>query len=44
VIDWKIEDPKGKAIEKVKEIRDVIESRVRELVSNVNKTNHSINT
>jgi arsenate reductase (thioredoxin) len=44
VIDWKIEDPKGKPIEKVREIRDVIESRVRELVSNINKTNQSINT
>ena len=44
VIDWKIEDPKGKPIEKVREIRDVIESRVRELVSNISKTNQSINT
>jgi len=39
VIDWKIEDPKGKPIEKVRQIRDVIESRVRELVSNISKTN-----
>jgi arsenate reductase (thioredoxin) len=44
VIDWKIEDPKGKSIEKVGEIRDVIESRVKELVSNVSKTNQSVNT
>ena len=44
VIDWNIEDPKGKSIEKVREIRDVIESRVKELVSNVSKTNQSINT
>jgi arsenate reductase (thioredoxin) len=44
VTDWKIENPKGKPIEKVREIRDVIESRVKELVSNVNKTNQSINT
>ena len=43
VIDWKIEDPKGKPIEKVREIRDVIESRVRELVSNISKTKQSIN-
>ncbi|MGB6531075.1 MAG: hypothetical protein WBF33_23455 [Candidatus Nitrosopolaris sp.] len=28
VINWKIEDPKGKSIEKVREIRDVLESRV----------------
>ena len=32
VIDWNIEDPKGKSIEKVREIRDVMESRVKELV------------
>ncbi|MDE1863529.1 MAG: arsenate reductase ArsC [Thaumarchaeota archaeon] len=30
--DWGIEDPKGKPIEKVREIRDKIEERVRELV------------
>jgi arsenate reductase (thioredoxin) len=44
VIDWNIEDPKGKSIEKVREIRDVIESRVKELVSNINKTNQPLNT
>jgi arsenate reductase (thioredoxin) len=38
VIDWNIEDPQGKSIEKVREIRDVIESRVKELVSNVTET------
>ena len=42
--DWNIEDPKGKSIDEVREIRDVIESRVKELVSNVNKINQSINT
>ena len=31
VIDWGIEDPKGKPIEKVREIRDEIERRVREI-------------
>jgi len=31
VIDWNIGDPKGKSIEKVREIRDVIESRIKEL-------------
>ena len=30
--DWKLEDPKGKPIEKVREIRDDIEQRVRKLV------------
>jgi len=44
VIDWNIEDPKGKSIEKVREIRDVIESRVKELVSNVSETKQPINT
>lgn len=31
-IEWKLEDPKGKPIEKVREIRDVIERRVQELM------------
>jgi len=35
VIDWNIEDPKGKSIEKVREIRDVVEARVKELVSSL---------
>ena len=34
-IDWGIEDPKGKPIEKVREIRDEIERRVRELAKNL---------
>ena len=32
VIDWGIEDPKGKPIEKVREIRDEIEKRVGTLL------------
>jgi len=32
-VDWKLEDPKGKPIEKVREIRDDIESRVQELIA-----------
>ncbi len=32
VVDWGIEDPKGKPIEKVREIRDEIERRVRTLL------------
>jgi protein-tyrosine-phosphatase len=32
-IDWKLEDPKGMPIEKVREIRDEIECRVKELTS-----------
>ena len=32
VVDWGIEDPKGKPIEKVREIRDEIERKVRSLL------------
>jgi protein-tyrosine-phosphatase len=35
-VDWGLEDPKGKPIEKVQEIRDEIEKRVRELVDSLN--------
>ena len=31
-IDWKLEDPKGKPSEKVREIRDDIEQRVQKLI------------
>lgn len=31
-IDWKIEDPKGKPIERVREIRDEIEHKVQRLI------------
>ncbi len=31
-IDWKLEDPKGKPIEKVREIRDQIENQVLDLL------------
>lgn len=37
VVDWGIEDPKGKPIEKVIEIRDEIEKRVKELIAGMNK-------
>jgi arsenate reductase len=33
VIDWGIEDPKGKPMEKVREIRDEIEKRVFEVIN-----------
>jgi arsenate reductase len=32
VVDWKIEDPKGKSIEEVRKIRDEIEKKIVELV------------
>ena len=34
-IDWAIEDPKGKSIEQVREIRDEIERRVKELAKDL---------
>jgi arsenate reductase (thioredoxin) len=38
VIEWNLEDPKGQSIEKVREIRDEIEKRVKELVSAITIT------
>ena len=35
VIDWGIEDPKGKPIEKVREIRDEIDTRVGEIAESL---------
>jgi protein-tyrosine-phosphatase len=37
VIDWKIPDPKGKSIDKVRKIRDQIEVKVIELVKNLER-------
>ena len=39
LIDWNIEDPKGKQIDKVRDIRDEIERRVRQLAAELNKDN-----
>jgi arsenate reductase len=33
VIDWGLEDPKGKPVEQVRQIRDEIQKRVQELIS-----------
>jgi len=33
VVEWGLEDPKGKPIERVREIRDEIEKRVRNLIA-----------
>lgn len=41
VIDWGIEDPKGKPIEKVREIRDEIERRVREIAQSLQRQDSS---
>jgi arsenate reductase (thioredoxin) len=37
VIDWGLDDPKDKSIEKVREIRDEIERRVKQLAAELNK-------
>lgn len=41
VIDWGIEDPKGKPIEKVREIRDEIDRRVREIAQGLQRQDSS---
>jgi protein-tyrosine-phosphatase len=37
LVEWNIEDPKGKSIEKVREIREDIEQRVRQLAEDLVK-------
>ncbi len=37
VLDWGIEDPKGKSIEEVRVIRDQIKSKILELVKQLEK-------
>ena len=39
VIDWNLEDPKGKPIQKVREIRDEIEQKVLQLLAEIKATN-----
>src|SRR5919112_1118722 len=43
VIDWGVEDPKGKPIEKVREIRDDIDAKVRQLAAEFNRDNMQAN-
>lgn len=38
VIEWNLPDPKGQSIEKVREIRDEIEERIKELVAEITLT------
>jgi len=38
VIEWNLEDPKGKSIEETREIRDEIEKRVKEVVAEITTT------
>jgi len=35
VTDWELEDPKGKPVEKVRQIRDEIERRVQKLINEI---------
>ena len=37
-VDWHIEDPKGKSIEEIREIRDQIEQKVKELALQLEKS------
>ena len=41
VVDWGIEDSKGKPIEKVRKIRDEIEIRVKEIAQSLERKNSS---
>jgi|SRR5215204_1838278 len=43
VKDWGIEDPKGKPIEKVREIRDDIDTKVRQLAAELTKDSMQAN-
>ena len=38
VVDWQIEDPKGKSIEEIREIRDQIEQKIKEFVLQLEKS------
>ena len=40
VIEWNLPDPKGKSIEKVREIRNEIEERVKDLVAEITFTSN----
>jgi arsenate reductase (thioredoxin) len=42
LLEWGIEDPKGKSIERVREIRDDIEQRVKQLAADLVKSSPQI--
>jgi arsenate reductase (thioredoxin) len=42
LIEWGVEDPKGKSIEKVREIRNDIEQRVRQFAADLAKSSPQI--
>ena len=35
MIEWNLEDPKGKSLEEVREIRDEIQERIKELGTDI---------
>jgi arsenate reductase len=35
VVEWELEDPEGKPIEKIREIRDEIENRIKKLIDEI---------
>ncbi|MBM3910432.1 MAG: arsenate reductase ArsC [Thaumarchaeota archaeon] len=35
IVDWKIDDPKGKSLEEIRKIRDEIESKIKELLQSL---------
>lgn len=37
VLDWNIQDPKGKSIDEVRKIRDQIEIKVKDLIKNLDR-------
>jgi arsenate reductase len=37
VVDWNIGDPRGKSLEKVREIREEIEAKVRKLINEIGR-------
>jgi len=39
VIDWRLEDPKGKPLDKVRKIRDKIEAKVLKLIAEIEQQN-----
>jgi protein-tyrosine-phosphatase len=42
ILEWGIEDPKGKSLEKVTEVRDDIEQRVRQLATDLVKASPQV--
>jgi protein-tyrosine-phosphatase len=42
LVEWGIEDPKGKSIDKIREIRDHIKQRVRQLAAELAKNSEQV--